>query len=280
MARAYSKPTALARPRGGGDNRPVSAPRLYAHRGAAAELPENTLPSFRRALELGADALEMDVHMTSDGVVVVSHDPDGARMCGVARELRRASFAEVATWDAGWGFAVGGERPFAGQGLTIPRLEDVVDEFPDVHLNVDLKQAEPSMVEPVLALVRRRRVEHRVTLASFRLRTMLAIRAGGFGGRTALAPPEALALVLLPRPLFRRLPHGGAAQLPLAAGPLHFDRRRVIDRCHDLGLAIEFWTVNDPAEADRLLELGADGIMTDDPRAIGPVLARHRARRG
>src|SRR5690242_3140965 len=99
----------------------MPAPRvtLYAHRGAAAEQPENTLPSFERALALGADALEMDVHATRDGVIVVSHDPDGARMTGVRRALAAATWDEVRTWDAGWGFAEAGGgpgRPFAGRG--------------------------------------------------------------------------------------------------------------------------------------------------------------------
>ena len=113
---------------------------LYAHRGAAAELPENTLPSFARALELGADALELDVHATKDGVVVVSHDPDGARLCGVAAAIHEVSFAEVSRWDAGHGFVdARGGRPHAGRGIGMPRLLDVLRAFPGVPLNVDLK---------------------------------------------------------------------------------------------------------------------------------------------
>src|SRR6478609_1566660 len=71
---------------------------VYAHRGAAAERPENTLPSFRRALELGADALETDVHLTADGEIVASHDEDGARMTGVARALRSTTLVEIQSW--------------------------------------------------------------------------------------------------------------------------------------------------------------------------------------
>src|SRR5262249_5081969 len=96
---------------------PTPRPRLYAHRGAAAEAPENTLDSFARALAHGADALEMDVHLTRDGVVVVSHDPDGARMCGVGRRFADANWDEIRRWDAGWGFVAPDEsRPFAGRG--------------------------------------------------------------------------------------------------------------------------------------------------------------------
>ena len=76
-------------------------PRLYAHRGAAVELPENTLPAFRLALELGADAIETDAHLTRDGHVVLSHDPTGRRMCGISTPIERATLDEVRSWNAG-----------------------------------------------------------------------------------------------------------------------------------------------------------------------------------
>ncbi|HWQ29275.1 MAG TPA: glycerophosphodiester phosphodiesterase family protein, partial [Dehalococcoidia bacterium] len=83
--------------------------RLYAHRGAARERPENTICAFERALELGADALELDVHATRDGTLVVAHDPDGRRMAGVASVIRETSLADVQAWDVGHGFVLDGE---------------------------------------------------------------------------------------------------------------------------------------------------------------------------
>src|SRR5687768_7474650 len=128
-------------------------PRLYAHRGAAAEEPENTLPSFRRALEHGADALEMDLHMTADGHVVVSHDPDGFRMAGVHAEIRRSMLTDVRRWDVGWGFVRDGARPFAGRRYHMPTLEEVLVELPGVPLNIDVKQSRPDMVGRVVSLL-------------------------------------------------------------------------------------------------------------------------------
>jgi len=251
---------------------PRATPRLYAHRGAAAELPENTLPAFRRALELGVDALEMDVHMTSDGHLVVSHDPTGARMAGVAAAIRDTTLARVREWDAGARFVGPGGESFAGRGFRMPTFEEVLVELPGVPINVDLKQWKPPIVDPVLRLLHRLHGAERTTLASFRLRTLLAVRARGYPGVTALAQPEVAALVFAPRRLFGALPMtGAAAQLPLRVGPLRLDTRRMIDRCHRLGLRVDYWTVNDPGEAERLLDLGADGIMTDDPAAIVPV---------
>jgi glycerophosphoryl diester phosphodiesterase len=255
--------------------------RLYAHRGASGELPENTMAAFRRALEYDIDALESDVHLTRDGQVVVSHDPDGARCCGVPRAIRDATLAEVQSWDAGWGFtAPDGGRPFAGQGHRIPALAELLAAFPGVRLNLDIKQTSPSMVAPLLALLRKQNAEERVTLASFRMRTLLQARMRGYRGDTALPRAEVIVMLKAPPGLFAFLPwRGSAAQLPVAGGGYRFDTPEMVARCHRIGLRLDFWTINDPLEARRLVTLGADGIMTDDPRAVAPVFAELRPRR-
>lgn len=260
----------------GYSNRVPRSFRLYAHRGASAELPENTLPAFRRALEHdGVSALELDVHLTRDGHPLVSHDPTAQRMAGVAKAWRDLDLADAQRLDVGRGFvAADGRRPFAGQGFHPPSLEQLLVELPGVRLNVDVKQAQPPMVRPLLALLRRCKAEDRVTLASFQLRTLLAIRRRGYGGETALAQPEVLSLLALPARVIERLPFlGVAAQVPVHAGPIRFDRRPFIDKCHRLGMRVDFWTVDDPVEARRLIALGADGIMTDDPARMARGLA-------
>ena len=248
--------------------------RLYAHRGCPTELPENTLPAFQRAVDLGVDALEMDVHLTRDGHPLVSHDPDATRMGDRAVAWRDLDLRDAQAIDLGAGFTdAAGGRPFAGRGFRAPSLDEVLTAFPTVRLNVDVKQWQPPMVRPLLALLRRRKAEHRVTLASFRARTLLAVRRLGYGGETALAQTEVAAFVALPRRVIRALPFvGTAAQVPTHAGPLRFDRRGFIDRCHELGLRVDFWTIDDPAEARRLIGLGADGIMTDEPARMAPAL--------
>ncbi len=240
---------------------------IYAHRGAPAEFPENTMVSFRRAVELGADALELDVHTTRDGKVVVSHDPDAMRMGGVATRWRDVDLAEAQRIDLGRGFLdPQGARPFAGRGIGLPTFEEVLVEFPHMRLNVDIKQEKPSMVAPVLELLRRLRAEERVTLASFRTRTMLEVRRRGYGGDTALAQKEVVALLACPQRAWRALPFTGrAVQIPVAVGRLRLDRPAFLAKCHALGLRVDYWTINDPAAARELISRGADGIMTDDP---------------
>ena len=249
-------------------------PRLYAHRGASAELPENTIGSFERALELGANALETDVHATSDGHIVISHDPTADRMCGVAAAWSACTLDDVRRLDAGHGFvAADGSHPHRGGRFRVPTLDEMLAAFPDVVINIDIK-AGPRAARPVVDLVRRHGAEQRVILASFALRTMLRVRAAGYSGLTALSQPEIAATLALPRWLLGPLPQlGEAVQVPLAAGGIDLTSPRLIDKWHDIGVRVDYWTVNDPDQARRLLARGADGIMTDDPRAIAPVFA-------
>jgi glycerophosphoryl diester phosphodiesterase len=242
--------------------------RLYAHRGASAERPENTMVAFQRAMEIGVDALELDVHLTSDGMFIVAHDDTAARTTGSPLSWRSLTYADTQRLDAGWGFVANdGSRPFAGKGVTAPLFEYVLREFPRVHINVDLKGEDS--VAPMLELLRKLRAEDRVTLASFQTKTAIAVRRAGYGGETALSQGEVATLFAMPAVLWRQLPFTGtAAQIPTNQGPLRFDRAPFIAKCHAAGLRIDFWTIDDVAEARRLLELGADGIMTNDPAAL------------
>jgi len=242
--------------------------RLYAHRGASAECPENTLPAFERALELGCDALEMDVHLTRDNQLIVAHDDLATRTTGAALAWSTLDLAAAQRLDAGWGFlAPDGTRPFAGRGIYAPSFAEVLNAYPDVHINVDIKGERA--VEVMLTLLREHGAEQRVTLASFQTKTLVEVRRQKFAGETGLAQGEVAALLALPSIVWRQLPWtGNAAQVPTHQGPLRFDRAPFIAKCHSVGLRVDYWVIDDASEAARLLELGADGIMTNDPAKI------------
>ncbi|HKO46389.1 MAG TPA: glycerophosphodiester phosphodiesterase family protein [Polyangiaceae bacterium] len=246
---------------------------VYAHRGAAAERPENTLPSFRRALELGADALETDVHLTADREIVAAHDEDGARMTGVARALRSATLAEIQSWDAGYGFVdAQGGRPFQRQGYRIPSLHELLSDLPAVRLNVDLKSEEPALVDRFIATVREHQAEDRVIAASFFRSALSYLRRAGWRGESSLSRAEFLYWGLVPSCLQRGKPVATRAQIPTHAGPLQLATQRKLQKLRKLGLGVDYWTINDANEARRLVALGVDGIMTDNPAGIVPVV--------
>jgi glycerophosphoryl diester phosphodiesterase len=244
--------------------------RLYGHRGAPAHLPENTLPAFERALADGANSLEIDVHPTSDGHFVVAHDPDGQRMAGVFEQIRTSTLDQVRKWNVATGIG----RDDLGQH-TVPTLAETLEAFPDVPMSIDLKPDEPEAVAPLLEVVARHSAEDRVTLASFSNRVVHRIRQLGYPGRTTLSKTEVALLRFLPGVLAKRYVRGNAAHIPVVHTGIRLDGRQFIARCRALDLRVDYWVVDDPEEARRLLDLGATGIMSDDPGAIAPVFSEH-----
>lgn len=240
--------------------------RLYGHRGASACEPENTLPAFERALADGANALELDIHRTADNHFVVAHDPDGRRTAGRPDRIRDLTLAEIREWRVQ-------HRRSAG---SIPTLEEVLRAFPGVPTSIDLKPDAPHMVADLLALLDRCDAGTTATLASFSTRVVHRIRALGYQGPTALTRPEVALLRFLPASVAQRHIRGHAAHVPMRSGPVRLDVRSFLARCHRLGLRADFWVVNDPQLATRLLDAGATGIMSDNPAAIAPIFASRR----
>ncbi len=244
---------------------------VYAHRGASAELPENTIEAFARALEVGADALEGDLHASRDGHVVVAHDDDGARMAGLSVPIASCSLEELRRWDVGARFVP--RTPAAGPPsvsrgpFRMPTLAELLEAFPSATLNLDVKA--PSAISEAIRTIRRASASSRVLLTSFSDATLRAVRAHGYEGPTGLARDEVLRVLALgPLALGPFRPRGRRAQLPARVGPIALARRGVLARLRSLGLAVDFWGVDDASEARRLEALGVDGVMTDDPATI------------
>ena len=245
--------------------------RLYGHRGAPAHLPENTLPAFERALSDGANSLELDVHPTADGHFVVAHDPDGRRMAGVDEHIRSIDLDRVRRWNvAPDDGSCGHDR------LGVPTLEEVLRAFPGVPMSIDLKPDNPDAVPALIEVVTRHGAEEHVTLASFFAPVVRRIRRLGYPGRTTLSKLEIALVRFLPTAIARRHVSGDSAHIPVKHGAIRLDGRRFIARCRALGLRVDYWVVDEPGEARRLLDAGATGIMSDDPAAIAPVF-RERA---
>ncbi len=233
--------------------------RLYGHRGAPAHAPENTIAAFERALADGANALELDIHATCDGHFVVAHDPDGWRMAGNLERIAEVTLDRVRRWRLG------------PDGQRMPTLYEVLESFAGVPMSIDLKPDRPEAVPPLLEVLSRYGAEDDVTLASFNTRVVREIRRRGYRGRTTLSRAEVALLRFLPLAIARRRIAGQAAHVPVRHGAVRLDGGRFTARCRALGLRLEYWTIDEPHEARRLLETGATGIMTDDPAAIAPV---------
>lgn len=251
-------------------------PRLFGHRGACGFAPENTLLSFQRAVEDGADVLELDVHATRDGEIVVLHDPLLDRTTDGTGPVSARTMAEVARLDAGFRFTADENRtfPFRGRDVRVPRLVDLMHALPDVPLNIEVKQADPPIVDDVIALVRR--ASARVVLAAEHAPIMLAIRAAAPDLPTSCSADE---VAVFMRALWAgelpTLPDGAVAlQIPPSFGEITLVTSESVQAAHALGAEVHVWTINDVVEAERLLALGCDGIMSDVPGRIRAAVPR------
>jgi glycerophosphoryl diester phosphodiesterase len=254
-------------------------PRLFGHRGAAGVAPENTLPSFARAKADGADVFELDVHATRDGEVVVLHDPTLERTTDGAGPVAALTFAELSRLDAGHRFSSDGGRthPFRGQGIRVPRLAELLRAFPDAPLNIEIKSEGADIVAAVVAMARA--APSPVVLAAEHDVIMQTIRAAAPDLPTSLAATEVAAFIGALRDGERpSLPAGAVAlQIPPTYGGVTLVSGESVAAAHALGAEVHVWTINDPGEARRLLALGCDGIITDVPHVIAPLLAARRA---
>ena len=245
-------------------------PRLFGHRGAAGVAPENTLASFRQAREDGAGYFELDVHATRDAVVVVIHDPTLERTTDGAGAIRDLTFAELQRHDAGFRFELEGAHPFRGRGVRVPALEQLLDEFPDVPLNIEIKQLEPPIEPLVISLLERQNALDRVVLAAEDDRIMERIRGHAPQAATSACYGEV-------REFFERSfagrfdgyrPRARALQIPPRFGDLELVSADTLAAAHRFGLEMHVWTINEEREMEALLALGVDGVMSDFPARL------------
>jgi glycerophosphoryl diester phosphodiesterase len=255
-------------------------PRLFAHRGASGHCPENSLPAFALALELGAPYLELDVRMSRDGHVMVHHDETVARTTEGSGAVGEMTLEALRALDAGHWFRRNGEEvyPFRGQGIAIPTLGEVLRAFPLALLNIEVKQETPPMEGALERVLVRHGALGRVLLTAESGGTMRRIRAR-LGDRvaTGISAPEGadLAQWILGGRTGRPRPAGQALQIPERLAGREYITAQFVEAVHGIGLEVHVWTVNDPQRMGDLLGMGVDGIMTDFPERFPK-----RARRG
>jgi glycerophosphoryl diester phosphodiesterase len=256
-------------------------PLVFGHRGACGDRPENTLPSFELALAQGADVLETDVHRTRDGEVVALHDADVARTTDGAGAVSALDWPALARLDAGHRFVGAlGEAPFRGRGVRIPRFAELLERFPTVRLNVEIKACDPALVRAVLAQLRAAGREERTLLAAERDDTMAllrtAVRETGSGVALGASVGDVLGFVRAALEGSAPPPGPMALQIPseFAGRPLASAELLAFAHAHDV--EVHVWTINDEAEMRRLIALGVDGVMSDFPGRLRAVVDASR----
>ena len=232
----------------------ASRPLVFAHRGGSALAPENTIAAFDNGLALGADGLELDVHLSRDRIVVVHHD----------RTLNRTT-----TLDGP--IAARGADELRGAG--VPALADVLARYPDVRIIVEMKENHAELAAATIDVIRRAGAVERICLGSFGRRVLRAARAIEPSIATSAAREEVRWW------LYRswcRWPvaHVGYSgfQVPEVSGATRVVSPRFVDYAHRAGLGVQVWTVDEEEDARRLLGWGVDALITDRPDRIVPLV--------
>ena len=238
-------------------------PIAFAHRGGAGTAPENTLPAFRAAEDLGYRYMETDVHSTRDGVLVAFHDPDLERTCGVKARISDLDWADLAR------IRVAGTE-------SIPRFEELLEALPAALWNVDCK-SDPALA-PLEKLLANGHLFERILIGSFSDARLDHLRRR-FGRDlcTSMGPRDVAALRLGRRIVRRGGVGANAVQIPLRQGPVKVLTPKVVAVAHDNGLHVHVWTIDDPSVMHGVLDAGVDGIMTDEPATLKDVLVQRGA---
>jgi glycerophosphoryl diester phosphodiesterase len=241
-------------------------PLVFAHRGGCALGPENTVAAFDRGLEAGADGLELDVHLSVDGVVMVHHDLTLDRTTSVSGLLAHRTADDLARVDAGHRFADGAAYPFRGQGIGVPTLREVLGRYPDTRIVIEMKVDSSEMGEAVAREVRLAHAVDRVCVAGFGARSAAAARdalpemaCSACHAEVRLAVYRALA-----RWPVRRVTYGGY-QVPETSGARRIVSKRFVRYAHEAALKVQVWTVDEEPDMRRLLEWGVDGLISNRP---------------
>jgi glycerophosphoryl diester phosphodiesterase len=245
---------------------------VFAHRGGAKLRPENTIVAFDHGLSLGADGLELDVHLSRDGIVVVHHDALLDRTTSGRGPLAALRAAELASLDAAklW-------PEFAGRGVGIPTLREVLARYPGIPLIIELKVNTEQMARCTIDEVRAAEAIERVSLGSFGTRVLRAARACEPAIATGSSREETR--LALYRSWIRwpvRSPAYRAYQVPEFAGSTRVVSPRFIRDAHAAGCVVQVWTVDEESDMLRLLDWGVDGIISDRPDLAVRVVREKR----
>jgi glycerophosphoryl diester phosphodiesterase len=260
----------------------LSRPLAFAHRGGAALRPENTVAAFDHGLSFGADGLELDVHLSRDGVPVVHHDATLERTTSGRGPVAALTADELARVDAGYHFTPtshDGEAafPFRGLGIGVPTLRTVLSRYRDIRLIIELKTPDAELAHRTVDEIRAAEAIERVALGSFYGRALWAARqyepriaTGAAKEETRWALYRSRVRWPLGRTKYREL------QVPERAGKTTIVTPHFIAHAHRAGVVVRVWTVDDADDITRLLAWGVDGIISDRPDVAVPLVHGYR----
>ena len=253
-------------------------PLVIAHQGGDGLWPGNTLFAFEHAAALGVDALEMDLHITQDGVLVINHDETVDRTTNGSGNIEEMTLAELKALDAGYDWSSDGGQtfPYRDMGITIPTLEEIFQTFPDYRMTIEIKTTEHSMAQSFCSTIRSHQMQDQVLVASFLDERMAEFRQVCPEVATSSARQETTVFVLMSKMYLGRLfsPSFNTLQVPEESSGITVMTAQFVRASHERNLHVEPWTIDDPEQMKLYIDWGVDGIITDRPDLMLEVLGR------
>jgi glycerophosphoryl diester phosphodiesterase len=253
----------------------TARPLVFAHRGGSQLGPENTMSAFDRAVAHGVDGIELDVRFSRDGVVVVHHDATLDRTTNLKGPVAAFTASELQRADAAYWFGVEEGYPLRGQECGVPTLEAVLCRHRDCRVIIEMKQDDAELAAAVVALIKRSGDLERICLGAFGSRVLHAARQMAPEVATSASREEVRWALYRSwgRWPVRRSAYRGY-QVPEWAGSTRVVSPRFVRYAREAGLGVQVWTVNDPADAERLLSWGVDALITDRPDVMLALMRR------
>ena len=251
-------------------------PLVMAHRGGGGLWPENTLYAFERAAEMGVDVIETEIRSTADNNLVFIHDETVDRTTNGKGPVNSFTLKELKKFDAGynWTSDRGRTFPFRGKGITVPALEEVFTALPNIRMNIDMKEIDPSVAARLCKIIHSFDLVEKVMVASFSTKALRDFRQICPELATSAGRGE-VTLFFLMNLIFlgaAYAPPCHALQIPEYSNGLRVLTKRFLRTAHSHKLKVHVWTVNQMVDMQRLLKLGVDGIITDYPHQLISLL--------
>lgn len=257
----------------------IQRPLVIAHQGGDGVWPGDTMFAYENAVKIGADVLEMDAHITKDGQIVLMHDEQVDRTTDGTGLIEDLTLEQLKQLDAAyqWSNDDGKTFPYRGQGIQVPTLEELFQKFPQMRYVIEIKLTQNPIDKPLCDLIRKRNMQDKVVIASFHDEAMQNFRKTCPEIATSASRGEVTTFVIFGKVFLSGLilPEYQSIQPPYDPAEsknIPIMTKRFIREAHTKNIAVEPWTVDDPALMKQYIEWGVDGIMTDRPDLMMQVL--------
>ena len=253
-------------------------PHIIAHQGASLDLPPNTIEAFQLALDHGADIIELDIWRSMDGVWVVIHDRNLLRITGVNKDITQMSFDEIQSLDAAYNFSdSSGNYLYRDKGYKIPSLEEVLKNFKNEKINIEIKDNRKLGLSDLVELIKKYQMQQKTLFVSFYYSVIKEFRKVSKNEiATAASKSDIMRMIYFGKLPWYKIPFN-AFQMPFYSKKVErygLKKSDWIDRMQSKGLEVHYWTVDNYKDMKKAFSIGASGVITNRPKVAYELLAQ------